>query len=130
MKYILFLLLPIILTSQTYICDSMFLVTRDTSEGPYNRFVEAKAITSQFIIDEKAKVIIRKINDNFVIYYNAYQFTQTIDNKLYIYYQSKKDNNSDDIIFIDPYLNAIKYCNTVDDKYMYFFSVKKIIYKE
>lgn len=130
MKYLILFLLPMTLSSQSYICDSIYFVTRDTPDGPYDKYIDAKAVSATFIINEKEKVIVRNIDCNLVIYYNAYAFHQTIDNKPYIYYQSKNDSNGQHVLFIDPYIDAIKYIDTSNDKYMYLFSVKKVIHKE
>lgn len=52
MKYLLFLLLPLTLTSQSYICDSVFLVAKNESTGDYDRYVDAKAISCTFMVNE------------------------------------------------------------------------------
>lgn len=130
MKYLLFLLLPLILTSQSYICDSVFLVTKNESTGDYDRYVDAKAVSCTFMINEKQNIIVRSIDCNIVIYYNVYKFTQPLDDKPYIYYQSENDSKGQDVIFMDPYLNLIKYIDTNNDTSMYLFTVKKVILKE
>lgn len=132
MKYLLLLLflLPLTLTSQSYICDSVFLLAKDTFDGSYNRYIDAKAVSAIFMVNEQQNLIVRSIDCNLVIYYNAYPFYQTIDNKPYIYYQSANDSDGQNVLFIDPYKATIKYIDTSNDIYMYIFSVKKIIYKE
>jgi hypothetical protein len=130
MKLFLLFLLPFTLTSQTYICDSIYLVTTHIKDGPYDKYVDARAVSAVFIINEESKVIVRNIDCNVVIYYNAYTFHQTIDNKPYTYYQSDNDENGQHVIFMDPYLNSIKYVDTSNDKYMYLFNVTKVIPKK
>jgi len=130
MKYLLFLLLPLTLTSQSYICDSVFLVTKNASTGDYDRYVDAKAVSCTFMINEKQNIIVRSIDCNIVIYYNVYKFTQPLDDKPYIYYQSENDSKGQDVIFLDPYLNMIKYIDTNNDNKMYLFTVKKVILNE
>lgn len=129
MKYLLFLLLPLTLTSQSYICDSVFLVAKNESTGDYDRYVDAKAISCTFMVNEKQNIIVRSIDCNIVIYYNVYKFTQPLDDKPYTYYQSENDSKGQDVI-LDPYLNMIKYIDTNNDNKMYLFTVKKVILNE
>ena len=130
MKYLLFILLPLILTSQSYICDSIFLVTQTVPDGPYDQYINVKDVNATFMVNEKQNIIVRSIDCNLIIYYNVSTFKQTIEDKPYTYYQSPNDTKGQHIIFLDPYLNMIKYIDTSNDKYMYLFTVKKVILKE